>query len=103
MSIRDLKNQNIMVIPEGSGSVYDRFRHDIEKKNQGNTLYAPEAIHGYDMINECLKNNSIMVLLDEFAEYVPFMFTVKLTEKYIVPFGLVLSPAFSAAAQTMEP
>lgn len=103
ISIRDLKKQNIMIIPEGSGPVYDRFRHDIEKMNQGNTLYAPESIHGYDMINECLKNNSIMVSLEEFAEYVPFMSTVKLTEKYIVPFGIVLSPAFSVAAQTMEP
>lgn len=95
ISIRDLKNQTIMTLPDESVPVRQQFHHDISRLNQGNTLIQPSSIHGYDAINECLKNHIIMVSLTEFAEHIPFMNTVKLSEKYTVSYGIVLSPSIS--------
>ena len=95
ISIRDLKNQTIMTFPDESVPVRQQFHHDLLKLNQGNTLIQPSSIHGYDAINECLKNQIIMVSLTEFAEHIPFMNTVKLSEKYTVSYGIVLSPSIS--------
>ena len=84
-----------MTLPDESVPFRQQFHHDILKLNQGNTLIQPSSLHGYNAINECLKNQIIMVSLTEFAEHVPFMNTVKLTEKYTVLYGIVLSPSIS--------
>ena len=84
-----------MTLPDNSVPFRQQFHHDILKLNQGNTLIQPSSLHGYNAINECLKNQIIMVSLTEFAEHVPFMNTVKLTEKYTVLYGIVLSPSIS--------
>ena len=88
ISIQQIHHQSIVMPSQGSDPAYDQIGDAIENGNQ-NTIIPRTGYVNINTINECVKNNWLLLGFEAWYESFPTMKMTKLKERYPCPYGIL--------------
>ena len=87
-SIQQIHHQSIVMPSQGSDPAYDQISDAIENGYQ-NSIIPRTGYVNINTINECVKNNWLLLGFEAWYESFPTMKMTKLTERYPCPYGIL--------------
>ena len=88
ISIQQIHHQSIVMPSQGADPAYDQIGDAIENGNQ-NTIIPRTGYVNINTINECVKNNWLLLGFEAWYESFPTMKMTKLKERYPCPYGIL--------------